>query len=411
MSQNDLTWPVVAGAENGSEKKQFEREKQKYRKVNEELKDEKEQFNANTREYFHLIQSSTDRAQRNKVQAIFDKQKENHTKKLTKLTKKVDGYRNKLNELIRSAYNNETSPARHTIAAIQQTSRQNIGNDSNNREDSGTIRHDSGFHPRPKLKSNRSSKSNLGENHEIDFEDKINENHLGVEEIESKLSSNRASIIQDDSCPELQNETDNPDIESVINEGLKALEAKLKELGDRVDTDLTEDIRNLRTDCIHRNNLNTENEERIEERINNLESELFEANDNHNFETNNLKSMISELQEKLEYDCRRMNREFSEKLDNVYECIEKLELGREKKEENKRDQNHESAEALKDLVVNVVLGIFALVFYILNTIQAAISPFTRSSSRTVLSFVVLLISIVVWNSSEFTLRVPFKGTF
>ena len=41
---------------------------------------------------------------------------------------------------------------------------------------------------------------------------------------------------------------------------------------------------------------------------------------------------MSELQEKLEYDCRRLNREFSEKLDNVYECIEKLELGREKKQ-------------------------------------------------------------------------------
>ena len=41
--------------------------------------------------------------------------------------------------------------------------------------------------------------------------------------------------------------------------------------------------------------------------------------------------MIQDLQEKLEYDCRRMNREFSEKLDNVYECIEKLEMGREKK--------------------------------------------------------------------------------
>ena len=41
--------------------------------------------------------------------------------------------------------------------------------------------------------------------------------------------------------------------------------------------------------------------------------------------------MIQDLQEKLEYDCRRMNREFSEKLDNIYECIEKLELGREKK--------------------------------------------------------------------------------
>ena len=57
----------------------------------------------------------------------------------------------------------------------------------------------------------------------------------------------------------------------------------------------------------------------------------MDSNDNHVFEVTNLKSIIVELQEKLEYDCRRLNREFSEKLDNVYECIEKLEIGREKK--------------------------------------------------------------------------------
>ena len=68
----------------------------------------------------------------------------------------------------------------------------------------------------------------------------------------------------------------------------------------------------------------------------NWETELFESNDNHIFEINNLKLIITELQEKLEYDTRRMNREFSEKLDNVYECIEKLELGREKKAGNAR---------------------------------------------------------------------------
>ena len=62
-----------------------------------------------------------------------------------------------------------------------------------------------------------------------------------------------------------------------------------------------------------------------------LEQELMDSNDNHVFEVTNLKSIIVELQEKLEYDCRRLNREFSEKLDNVYECIEKLEIGREKK--------------------------------------------------------------------------------
>ena len=131
----------------------------------------------------------------------------------------------------------------------------------------------------------------------------------------------------------------------------------------------------------------------------------MDSNDNHVFEVTNLKSIIVELQEKLEYDCRRLNREFSEKLDNVYECIEKLEIGREKKlnkgaflyidctlrfcvqsrfivtifnhawfviikkhpKEIKRE--HESAEALKDFICSIVLGIFAIIFFILNIIQ------------------------------------------
>lgn len=107
----------------------------------------------------------------------------------------------------------------------------------------------------------------------------------------------------------------------------------------------------MRTDCFQHYNYNNENEERLLERIkalgeliwprwaeldrsltwNILEQELMDSNDNHVFEVTNLKSIIVELQEKLEYDCRRLNREFSEKLDNVYECIEKLEIGREKK--------------------------------------------------------------------------------
>lgn len=91
------------------------------------------------------------------------------------------------------------------------------------------------------------------------------------------------------------------------------------------------EIEKFRIECLQHYSDSTDNEERLLERIRNLEKELYESNDNHQFEMNNAKSMIQELQEKLEYDCRRMNREFSEKLDNVYECIEKLELGREKK--------------------------------------------------------------------------------
>ena len=104
--------------------------------------------------------------------------------------------------------------------------------------------------------------------------------------------------------------------------------------------------------------------------------------------------MIQELQEKLEYDCRRMNREFSEKLDNVYECIEKLELGREKKlgklelleplyqilEAEKKMADSESAESLKELLVNLLLGLFAIVLFVIKTVQVSINQFFSQKS-------------------------------
>ena len=83
----------------------------------------------------------------------------------------------------------------HTYSAIQQTSRQHIANDQ-----TIEIQND-GF--RPKLKSNRSSKSNLGDH---DNELDLVQETLGVEDIQmdSKLSSNRASIILEGSNPELR---------------------------------------------------------------------------------------------------------------------------------------------------------------------------------------------------------------
>ena len=133
----------------------------------------------------------------------------------------------------------------------------------------------------------------------------------------------------------------------------RKIESNILNLQHRIDIDILNDMEKMRTDCFQHYNYNNENEERLLERIkalgesnfiriraredgleltwNILEQELMDSNDNHVFEVTNLKSIIVELQEKLEYDCRRLNREFSEKLDNVYECIEKLEIGREKK--------------------------------------------------------------------------------
>ena len=147
------------------------------------------------------------------------------------------------------------------------------------------------------------------------------------------------------------------------------------------------EIEKFRIECLQHYSDSTDNEERLLERIRNLEKELYESNDNHQFEMNNAKSMIQELQEKLEYDCRRMNREFSEKLDNVYECIEKLELGREKKlgklellkllyqilEAEKKMADSESAESLKELLVNLLLGLFAIVLFVIKTVQVSLN--------------------------------------
>ena len=70
------------------------------------------------------------------------------------------------------------------------------------------------------------------------------------------------------------------------------------------------------------------------------------------------------MSEKFEYDNRRIQREFNEKLDNVYECIEKLELGRLRAEKTR--QEPEAIAGLKDAVIAIFTGTLALILYILT---------------------------------------------
>jgi hypothetical protein len=70
------------------------------------------------------------------------------------------------------------------------------------------------------------------------------------------------------------------------------------------------------------------------------------------------------MSEKLEYDNRRIQREFNEKLDNIYECIEKLELGRLRAEKTRHEP--EAIAGLKDAVIAIFTGVLALIFYILT---------------------------------------------
>lgn len=383
MSQNDLAWPLQSESD-PSEKKLFEHQKQKFRKLNEQLIDEKEKYSAAQREYYQLIQKS-DKGQRPRVQAVFEKQKDNHNRRISHLSKKVESYRSKLNDLIRTHSNQaSSSPGRHTIAAIQASCHENQ-----------FLRGDTVILENKKLVSNRSSKSNL--------EDEVFQVGGGQSDEESQKSSKRASIVDESTSHPERNTDHNLDslIEETIHEYLtsRKIESNLLNLQHRIDIDILNDMEKMRTDCFQHYNYNNENEERLLERIKALEQELMDSNDNHVFEVTNLKSIIVELQEKLEYDCRRLNREFSEKLDNVYECIEKLEIGREKKLNKEIKREHESAEALKDFICSIVLGIFAIIFFILNIIQGALSPFIRSYSRTIASLAVLILSLILWNSS------------
>jgi len=370
---------IVDGSNTESDMSELlEHQKQKIRKLTEQRNDEIEKYNTAQREYYELVQKS-DRALRPRIQAAFEKQKDNHNKRISHLTKKVENYRAKLKS--KSIRKNNQSPSRPR--PVDKQTSQPVDIILENR----------------KLVSNRSSTSNLDDNHntleEHDLHDSTKSSkRASIAEIEHKNESARSDSI-------LTHDLD-AFVESAISESaiIRSLEAKTHSLHDRLEFDLLNEIEKFRLECLQHYSDSTDNEERLLERIRNLEKELYESNDNHQFEINNAKSMIQDLQEKLEYDCRRMNREFSEKLDNVYECIEKLEMGREKKleAEKKQQADNEPVEGLKELLVNVLLGLFAIVLFCIKTVQFVTSPFMRSTSRTFMSIGVLLLSIVFWNS-------------
>ena len=102
---------------------------------------------------------------RPRIQAAFEKQKDNHNKRISHLTKKVENYRAKLKS--KSIRKSNLSPSRPVTEAAQPL-------------DISTILENR------KLVSNRSSTSNLGEELQV-------ENH----EDDSAKSSKRASIADD----------------------------------------------------------------------------------------------------------------------------------------------------------------------------------------------------------------------
>ena len=144
--------------------------------------------------------------QRPRVQAVFEKQKDNHNRRISHLSKKVESYRSKvldyhlykyikmyvfqLNDLIRTHSNQaSSSPGRHTIAAIQASCHENQ-----------FLRGDTVILENKKLVSNRSSKSNL--------EDEVFQvGGGGQSDEESQKSSKRASIV-DESTSHPERNTD-----------------------------------------------------------------------------------------------------------------------------------------------------------------------------------------------------------
>ena len=91
----------------------------------------------------------------------------------------------------------------------------------------------------------------------------------------------------------------------------------------------------------------------------------------------NLRNQITELYEKFDYDSRRMHREFTDKIDKVYECIEKLQIGRDAitVQENMSPMND-----VKETLANVIIGIIGLLLYITSAILVStLYPFSNQS--------------------------------
>lgn len=150
----------------------LEHQKQKIRKLTEQRADEIEKYNTAQREYYELVQKS-DRALRPRIQAAFEKQKDNHNKRISHLTKKVENYRAKLKS--KSIRKQTHSPLR-SMPSAAPSERSTV-----------TTVVDHMVLENRKLVSNRSSTSNLEapeqEQHENEFHD-------------SAKSSKRASLAE-----------------------------------------------------------------------------------------------------------------------------------------------------------------------------------------------------------------------
>jgi len=215
-----LAWPLQSESD-PSEKKLFEHQKQKFRKLNEQLIDEKEKYSAAQREYYQLIQKSDkvrsylvlklvnsliSRAKdhefklylKNKKIIIIDAsaicpKKSSHIVQRYLITVLRILYGFKLNDLIRTHSNQaSSSPGRHTIAAIQASCHENQ-----------FLRGDTVILENKKLVSNRSSKSNL--------EDEVFQVGGGQSDEESQKSSKRASIVDESTSHPERNSDHNLD--------------------------------------------------------------------------------------------------------------------------------------------------------------------------------------------------------
>ncbi|CAG5112893.1 Oidioi.mRNA.OKI2018_I69.chr2.g7058.t1.cds [Oikopleura dioica] len=285
------------------DKKCYEYYRTKCLKLQEQLNTEQEKANEAVREYCLLIQKS-DKAQRVRIQAAYQKQQDTFSKRASHLNKKIDSSRKKMEELSggRSSSKAENRQVPSPLCA-----------------------------PEPRSLS---------------------------------VLDDRSSILQKE---KLSNES----LNSAHNEEPTSEDSKLQI------TDLSE---------------------QLAERSKQLETDVFDYTDNQQLEIQQLKNQINEMSEKFEYDNRRIQREFNEKLDNIYECIEKLELGRLRAE--KARQEPEAIAGLKDAVIAIFTGVLALIFYILTFLTFLMAPLTKNPLRSTVAIIVLIFAIIFYSRTS-----------
>ncbi|KAI0241145.1 Transmembrane and coiled-coil domains protein 2 [Lamellibrachia satsuma] len=138
--------------------------------------------------------------------------------------------------------------------------------------------------------------------------------------------------------------------------------------------------------------------DRLEEQINDL-TEL------HQHEVTNLKQEMSGMEEKMEYQLDERTRDLQEALENCQTRITKMELQLQQQRLISMEGIENSTfRALVTKLINVALGMLAVILVFISTISNFASPFLTSRLRGITTFFFLVIMISLYRNRDLVMH-------